>query len=262
MSTWQKSWFWTRARPQVHELRTWPGTSRARATWISKRTSRRPTTRRAADGIPCLRSTRGAARWVASACHPASPSSSTTAREACSPRPARGGCYARSVTSASPCSTEASPPPKPRASRWEPAKRARETWGPTPATQWSSRTVDADEVDARRTDVGWRVVDVRAAERFEGRVEPLDPIAGHIAGAINLPCTANLSDGRFLAAATLRARFDAAHLTPERTIVSCGSGVTACHTLLAMAHAGLDGAALYVGSWSEWCRSDRPREPR
>ncbi|MCB9599795.1 MAG: sulfurtransferase [Sandaracinus sp.] len=134
--------------------------------------------------------------------------------------------------------------------------------GSYPATQWSSRTVDADEVDARRTDVGWRVVDVRAAERFEGRVEPLDPIAGHIAGAINLPCTANLSDGRFLDAATLRARFDAAHLAPERTIVSCGSGVTACHTLLAMAHAGLDGAALYVGSWSEWCRSDRPREPR
>jgi thiosulfate/3-mercaptopyruvate sulfurtransferase len=60
----------------------------------------------------------------------------------------------------------------------------------------------------------------------------------------------------------LRARFEAALPDPTRTIVSCGSGVTACHTLLALEHAGLPGAALYVGSWSEWCRSNRARAPK
>ncbi len=129
--------------------------------------------------------------------------------------------------------------------------------GAYPATEWLLPTVEADEVERRRVDPTWRVVDVRAPERFEGRSEPLDPIAGHIAGAINLPCAANLTDGRFLDASTLRARFEEALVAPEQTIVSCGSGVTACHTLLALEFAGLPGAALYVGSWSEWCRSER-----
>lgn len=126
---------------------------------------------------------------------------------------------------------------------------------------WSLPTVDADEVDQRRIDPTWRVVDVRASARFEGRVEPLDPVAGHIAGATNLPCTENLEEGRFLDAATLRARFERLGVPPARIIVSCGSGVTACHTLLALEHAGLRGASLYVGSWSEWCRSHRERGP-
>jgi thiosulfate/3-mercaptopyruvate sulfurtransferase len=140
---------------------------------------------------------------------------------------------------------------------------------PYPATRWTLPLVDADEVERRRTDAAWRVVDVRAPERFDGRSETLDPLAGHIAGAINLPCASNLGDGRFLDPSTLRARFEAALFaesgsaadvsTPERTIVSCGSGVTACHTLLALELAGLSGAALYVGSWSEWCRSDRAK---
>lgn len=133
------------------------------------------------------------------------------------------------------------------------------TLAPYPATRWTLPTVEADEVERRRTDPAWRVVDVRAPERFEGRSETLDPLAGHIAGAINLPCASNLGDGRFLDASTLRARFDAALTSPEHTIVSCGSGVTACHTLLALELAGLSGAALYVGSWSEWCRSDRDK---
>lgn len=130
---------------------------------------------------------------------------------------------------------------------------------PYPATRWTLPMVEADEVERRRTDPAWRVVDVRAPERFEGRSEPLDPLAGHIAGAINLPCASNLGDGRFLDASTLRTHFDAALTSPEQTIVSCGSGVTACHTLLALELAGLSGAALYVGSWSEWCRSDRDK---
>lgn len=131
--------------------------------------------------------------------------------------------------------------------------------GAYPATEWLLPTVEADEVERRRGDPNWRVVDVRAPERFEGRSEPLDPLAGHIAGAINLPCVANLGDGRFLDASTLRARFSEALSAPEQTIVSCGSGVTACHTLLALELAGLPGAALYVGSWSEWCRSERDK---
>lgn len=124
---------------------------------------------------------------------------------------------------------------------------------------WALPTVEADEVDLRRVDPAWRVIDVRAPERFEGRVEPLDPVAGHIAGAVNLPCAANLEGGRFLDSAKLRERFEAFGVPPERLVLNCGSGVTACHTLLALEHAGLPGASLYVGSWSEWCRSGRPQ---
>jgi thiosulfate/3-mercaptopyruvate sulfurtransferase len=103
---------------------------------------------------------------------------------------------------------------------------------------------------------------VRAAFRYRGESEPFDPVAGHIPGAINVPYAENLEpDGRFKGAAELRALYTA-HLggvPPEQAIVHCGSGVTACQTLLALDVAGLPGAALYVGSWSEWCRSRRPR---
>ena len=135
---------------------------------------------------------------------------------------------------------------------------------PYPASAWRLPTVNAGDVEAHRTAPAHRLIDVRAAERFAGEVEPIDPIAGHIPGAINLPCAAQLQpDGRFRPAAALRAELEQAlgDVPPSRAILQCGSGVTACHTLLGMAHAGLDGAALYVGSWSEWCRSDRPREP-
>lgn len=97
------------------------------------------------------------------------------------------------------------------------------------------------------------VIDVRDAARFRGEVEPIDPIAGRIDGAMNVPLTENLqADGRFKSADALRAMY--APRADKPLIVHCGSGVTACHTLLALAHAGLDGAALYVGSYSEWCR--------
>ncbi len=99
------------------------------------------------------------------------------------------------------------------------------------------------------------LVDARAPQRFRGEVEPLDATPGHIPGAHNRPYNANLAaDGRFKPAATLRAEFDAllGARTPAEVTHSCGSGVTACHNLLAMAHAGLDGAWLYPGSWSEW----------
>ena len=100
-----------------------------------------------------------------------------------------------------------------------------------------------------------RLVDARAAERFRGEVEPLDKAAGHIPGALHRFFKDNLaSDGRFKPADTLRSEYlallggDAA----ARTVHQCGSGVTACHNLLAMEHAGLSGSRLYPGSWSEW----------
>lgn len=101
------------------------------------------------------------------------------------------------------------------------------------------------------------LVDARGAARFAGVEEPIDPIAGHIAGAINLPFTGNLgADGRFLAPTELAARYRAALAgrPPTEVVAYCGSGVTACHALLAMEHAGLPGARLYAGSWSEWLR--------
>jgi thiosulfate/3-mercaptopyruvate sulfurtransferase len=100
------------------------------------------------------------------------------------------------------------------------------------------------------------VVDARAAERYRGEVEPMDPVAGHIPGAVNRPFQQNLRpDGRFKPGPVLRAEFDAllAGRSPGELIHHCGSGVTACHNLLAMELAGLPGGALYPGSWSEWC---------
>lgn len=111
----------------------------------------------------------------------------------------------------------------------------------------------ARELDAGRI----CLLDVRAAERFEGRVEPLDPVAGHVPGARNLPHSASLDpDGRFRSAEDLRAWFTSRtdHAPPPSIVCMCGSGVTACHTLLALERAGLNGARLYAGSWSEWCR--------
>lgn len=98
------------------------------------------------------------------------------------------------------------------------------------------------------------LIDARAPARFRGEIEPIDPVAGHVPGAVNRPYTANLDDdGRLLPAQTLRAAFAA--LIPARQdgwAVMCGSGVTACHHLLAMTHAGFDGVRLYADSWSGW----------
>jgi thiosulfate/3-mercaptopyruvate sulfurtransferase len=116
--------------------------------------------------------------------------------------------------------------------------------------------IDAGQVLATRGDPGTVLIDARAAERYEGKVEPLDPVAGHIPGALNRPWQSNLRDGRFKPADELRAEFDAllAGHTPSQVIHQCGSGVTAAHNMLAMRIAGLSGSALYAGSWSEWIR--------
>lgn len=106
------------------------------------------------------------------------------------------------------------------------------------------------------------LVDARGADRFAGHNETLDPVAGHIPGARNHPFTGNIDgDGRFLAAPELRRRWQErlGATAPADTIAMCGSGVTACHNLLAMEIAGLGGARLYAGSWSEWIRDpERP----
>jgi thiosulfate/3-mercaptopyruvate sulfurtransferase len=98
------------------------------------------------------------------------------------------------------------------------------------------------------------VIDARAPERFRGDVEPLDRVAGHIPGARNRFFKDNLdaATGRFKPAAELKAAFEAYGLAPAQIVHQCGSGVTACHNLLAMAQAGLEGSRLYPGSWSEW----------
>jgi len=120
----------------------------------------------------------------------------------------------------------------------------------------SAEVVEALQ-DTRRV-----LVDARAAERFAGAIEPIDPVAGHVPGAVNHPFSRNLdSESRFLPAAQLRRRWleTLNGKDPGDTILMCGSGVTACHNALAMEVAGLPGAKLYAGSWSEWIRD--PRRP-
>jgi thiosulfate/3-mercaptopyruvate sulfurtransferase len=99
------------------------------------------------------------------------------------------------------------------------------------------------------------LIDVRSPERFRGEQEPIDPVAGHVPGARNLPLTRNVdSDGRFRTPTELDALYRGVigSRPPGEVAVMCGSGVTACHALLAMELAGLSGACLYAGSWSEW----------
>lgn len=121
------------------------------------------------------------------------------------------------------------------------------------------RTVDTDDVVANLSTRRQRVVDARAAGRYAGVGETLDPKGGHIPGAVNRPFADNLAaDGHFKPADTLRAEFTAVlgGTAPRDVIAQCGSGVTACHNLLALEVAGLGGAALYPGSWSAWCSDD------
>lgn len=103
-----------------------------------------------------------------------------------------------------------------------------------------------------------RLIDARTPERFRGELEPIDPIAGHIPNAINRPFQHNLdSDGLFLSPTELQTQFKylTGGVAPEQVVHMCGSGVTACHNLLAMEYAGLRGSQLYAGSWSEWIRN-------
>jgi thiosulfate/3-mercaptopyruvate sulfurtransferase len=115
--------------------------------------------------------------------------------------------------------------------------------------------VDADAVQQLRTDPAHKVVDSRAADRYRGENETMDPVGGHIPGALSGPFADNLgADGRFKSPEALRSRFEAllGDTPAEQTVFYCGSGVSAAHNILALAHAGLGDARLYPGSWSEW----------
>lgn len=128
-------------------------------------------------------------------------------------------------------------------------------------TNWQLPLAQLSEVEKKAMDKNYLVIDVRDAYRYNGESEPIDLIAGHIPGAVNIPFTTNLDEhGLFLSPEILRKKYEQElHTIPaENIIVHCGSGVTACHSLLAMAYAGLPIPALYVGSWSEWSRNNKP----
>jgi thiosulfate/3-mercaptopyruvate sulfurtransferase len=140
-----------------------------------------------------------------------------------------------------------------------PISAAAETRAPAHFTPRAAAldTLSASDVERGLLERRILLVDARGADRFAGENETIDPVAGHIPGARNVPFAGNLdSQGRFLGAAALRRRWQealGAHRASD--IVSmCGSGVTACHNLLALEIAGLAGARLYPGSWSEWIR--------
>ncbi len=130
---------------------------------------------------------------------------------------------------------------------------------PSPGTTGAA-VVDTDEIPARQQS-GDLVVDARGAARYRGEQEPIDPVAGHIPGARNWPFSNNSAAGVFRPAAELhRELLDVlGGREPQQLIAMCGSGVTACQLLLAMAVAGLEGGKLYAGSWSEWIRD--PKRP-
>ncbi|SIS93227.1 thiosulfate/3-mercaptopyruvate sulfurtransferase [Chryseobacterium ureilyticum] len=123
---------------------------------------------------------------------------------------------------------------------------------------WSLPVSSLENVENELNNNSSTVVDVRDAYRYRGESEPIDLVAGHIPGAINIPFSENLDEnGLFLSPEALKEKYSQLlENKPEHLIIHCGSGVTACHTILALAHAGFDTPNLYVGSWSEWSRRE------
>ncbi|MEL6300443.1 MAG: sulfurtransferase [Pseudomonadota bacterium] len=121
-----------------------------------------------------------------------------------------------------------------------------------PADSNDNWIVEATEIEANLQSKRFHLIDARGADRFSGVSDPIDPVAGHVPGAVNRPFTENLTPtGRFKSAKQLRMEWEL--LVPEgETVMMCGSGVTACHHLLAREVAGLEAGRLYAGSWSEW----------
>ena len=127
-------------------------------------------------------------------------------------------------------------------------------------TNWYLPTTTIDEVETAAQNSANVVIDVRENTRYLGENEPIDLVAGHIPGAINIPFASNLdADGLFLSPEILKEKYTTllAEVSSADAIVHCGSGVTACHTLLAIDYAGLPMPKLYVGSWSEWSRNNK-----
>ena len=130
---------------------------------------------------------------------------------------------------------------------------------PYPFAAWQLPIASMDQVREVSEKSDWLLIDVREAERYRGETEPYDPVAGHIPGAVNVPYTLNMdANGLYHPAEKLKVFYQEtiAGRPASKVIVHCGSGVTACHTLLAMAQAGLEIPALYTGSFSEWCRNE------
>jgi thiosulfate/3-mercaptopyruvate sulfurtransferase len=135
---------------------------------------------------------------------------------------------------------------------------------PYPAENWKLPVADLNEVKQTASSTAHKIIDVRETERYQGIKEPIDLIAGHIPGADNIPFSENLDqNGFFLSKDLLKAKYEKylGETPADHTIVHCGSGVTACHSLLAISYAGLPIPKLYVGSWSEWSRNDLPIAP-
>lgn len=129
-----------------------------------------------------------------------------------------------------------------------------------PVDAWLLPTANIGEVETAAQNADRLVIDVREKDRYDGLREPIDLVAGHIPGAVNVPFAGNMDEtGHFLSPQVLKEKYEAeiAGRKAENIIVHCGSGVTACHTLLAMVQAGMEIPKLYVGSWSEWSRSGR-----
>ena len=126
--------------------------------------------------------------------------------------------------------------------------------------EWKLPQVDLNFIQKHSEDPDYLVIDVREKDRYDGKTEPIDEIAGHIPGAINIPFKENLNeDGTFKSPEILRKKYSEilGKIPSEKIAIHCGSGVTACHTLLALDYAGFKLPNLYVGSWSEWSRNEK-----
>ena len=122
--------------------------------------------------------------------------------------------------------------------------------------------VSVEQVEALRNDPAYKIFDTRTRERYHGRNETIDPVAGHIPGVLSAPYAKNLApDGTFRPKAELYRHYKRliGDIPPQNVIFHCGSGVTSCHNLLALLHAGLGDGKLFVGSWSQWIAD--PRRP-
>lgn len=145
--------------------------------------------------------------------------------------------------------------------RWRgPVRTAEPTVAPVHRTvrAWPAGAIADSDAVASHIAGGGVVIDSRARDRYLGITEPIDTVAGHVPGAVNLPYSDNVDDGRFRPSAELAERFAAVRTDPD-AVVYCGSGVTACHNALAIEYAGLPRPRVYVASWSGW--STEPGRP-
>ncbi len=129
-----------------------------------------------------------------------------------------------------------------------------------PIQHWQWPTIDLQGMDEMIQKEHFVIIDVRESQRYRGETEPIDLVAGHIPGATNIPFTTNLdANGFFLPTEELKTKYQKAfeNIPDDNRVVHCGSGITACHTLLALAIADIPMPKLYAGSWSEWSRNNR-----